>query len=195
MMPINQKLILASESPRRRQLLAEAGFSFDVVSVKVSEIPDKNLNVNDQILDIARRKARQSYADLKASRSDEFIVLSADTEVIWEGAPLGKPQDRNDAYRILKLLSGNVHEVLTAVCMISSPSGRELSQVETTKIFFKNLTDNEIWTYIDTKEPMDKAGAYGIQGLGGKFVEKYEGPFDNVVGLPISVVRDLLAKF
>lgn len=190
-----KKLILASESPRRRQLLTEAGFSFDVVPVKVSEIPDKNLNVNDQILDIARRKARQSYTNLKASRNDDFIVISADTEVIWDGAPLGKPQDPDDAYRILKLLSGNVHEVLTAVCMISSPSGREVSHVETTKIFFKTLTDDEIWTYINTKEPMDKAGAYGIQGHGGKFVEKYEGPFDNVVGLPISVVRDLLAKF
>ncbi len=195
MIPIKPKLILASESPRRRQLLTEAGFSFDVVPVKVSEIPDKNLNVNDQILDIARRKARHAYALLKASRNDEFIVISADTEVIWDGAPLGKPLDRDDAYRILKLLSGNVHEVLTAVCIISSPSSQEVSQVETTKIFFKTLSDDEIWTYIDTKEPMDKAGAYGIQGHGGKFVEKYEGPFDNVVGLPISVVRDLLAKF
>lgn len=195
MMPINQKLILASESPRRRQLLSEAGFSFDVVSVKVSEIPDKNLNVNDQILDIARRKARHSYAQLKSSRAEGFIVISADTEVIFGGGPLGKPQDRDDAYRILKLLSGTIHEVKTAVCMISSPSDQELSHVETTIISFKALSDDEIWTYIDTKEPMDKAGAYGIQGHGGKFVEKIEGSFDNVVGLPIHVVRNLLAQF
>lgn len=189
------KLILASESPRRRQLLHEAGFLFEVVPVKVSEIPDKNLNVNEQILDIARRKARQSLADLRSSQTGEFIVISADTEVIFGGGPLGKPQDRSDAFRILKLLSGKVHEVKTAVCMIDSSSGHEASQIETTKIFFKTLSDDEIWTYIDTQEPMDKAGAYGIQGLGGKFVEKFEGSFDNVVGLPIQVVRDLLERF
>jgi septum formation protein len=187
-------IILASESPRRRQLLKEAGFSFDVVPVKVSEIPNKNLNVNDQILDISWRKAKAAFANLTSSREGDFIVISADTEVIFDGAPLGKPSDERDAHRILRLLSGSVHEVLTAVCMIRKSTGAEVSHVETTKIFFKNLTDQEIEDYIKTKEPMDKAGAYGIQGLGGKFVEKFEGPFDNVVGLPIKVVRDLLAR-
>lgn len=187
-------IVLASESPRRRQLLHEAGFSFDVVPVKVSEIPNKNLNVNDQILDIARRKARQALADHKSSGKGPAILISADTEVIFGGGPLGKPADRDDAYRILKLLSGNYHEVLTAVCVIDTDSGKELSHVETTKIFFKTLNDDEIWTYIATGEPMDKAGAYGIQGHGGKFVEKFEGPFDNVVGLPVAVVKSLLAQ-
>ncbi|QDK36537.1 nucleoside triphosphate pyrophosphatase [Bdellovibrio sp. NC01] len=187
-------IVLASESPRRRQLLHEAGFSFDVVPVKVSEIPNKNLNVNDQILDIARRKARQALADHKSSGKGPAILISADTEVIFGGSPLGKPADRDDAYRILKLLSGNYHEVLTAVCVVDTDTGKELSHVETTKIFFKTLNDDEIWTYIATGEPMDKAGAYGIQGHGGKFVEKFEGPFDNVVGLPVAVVRHLLAK-
>lgn len=187
-------LVLASESPRRRDLLQQAGFSFDVVSVKVSEIPDKNLNVNEQILDIARRKARAALAHLKSAREGHFHLLSADTEVIFGGGPLGKPHDRQDAYRILKLLSGQVHEVKTAVCIIDSLSGREVSQIETTQISFKNLTDDEIWTYIETGEPMDKAGAYGIQGLGGKFVIHFEGPFDNVVGLPMGLVRNMLEQ-
>ncbi|MFM6928348.1 MAG: Maf family protein [Bdellovibrio sp.] len=187
-------LILASESPRRKQLLQEAGFSFDVTSVKVSEIPDKNLNVNEQILDIAGRKARAAFTHLTSSGKSDFILISADTEVIFGGGPLGKPEDKADAHRILKLLSGNVHEVLTAVCMMEAPSGKTVSHVETTKVFFKNLTDEEIWSYIESGEPMDKAGAYGIQGLGGKFVEKFEGPFDNVVGLPVQVVKNLLAK-
>lgn len=187
-------LILASESPRRRDLLQQAGFSFDVVSVKVSEIPDKNLNVNEQILDIARRKARAAMAHLKSVREGHFHVLSADTEVIFGGGPLGKPSDRQDAYRILKLLSGQTHEVKTAVCIIDSLSGHEISQIETTQIFFKNLSDDEIWTYIGTGEPMDKAGAYGIQGLGGQFVTHFEGPFDNVVGLPIELVRQMLTQ-
>lgn len=187
-------LILASESPRRKQLLAEAGFSFEVVPVKVSEIPDKNLNVNDQILDIARRKARAALPVLRSGGRQSFIVLSADTEVIFGGGPLGKPQDRDDAFRILKLLSGNFHEVKTAVCMIDADSDKELSQIETTRVHFKELSDSEIWTYIDTGEPMDKAGAYGIQGLGGRFVEKFDGPFDNVVGLPVALVKNLLSS-
>lgn len=187
-------LILASESPRRRELLTEAGFTFEVVPVKVSEIPDKNLNVNEQILDIASRKAREAFKQLKSSRTGPFRVLSADTEVIFDGGPLGKPQNREDAFRILKLLSGHPHEVKTAVCIIDSKSGKEVSQIETTKIFFRPLNDNEIWTYIDTGEPMDKAGAYGIQGLGKKFVDRFEGAYDNVVGLPIEVVKNLLMK-
>ncbi|MNJ92791.1 Septum formation protein Maf [compost metagenome] len=188
------QIILASESPRRRQLLSEAGFSFDVVPVKVSEIPDKNLNVNDQILDIAGRKSRAAFADLKSRLQNDFIVISADTEVIFGGGPLGKPVDTEDAVRILRLLSGNVHEVITAVSMVSSHNGKTLSQTETTRVFFKELSDEEIRNYIATGEPMDKAGAYGIQGLGGKFVEKIEGPFDNVVGLPVDLVRKMLKE-
>lgn len=188
-------IILASESPRRRQLLADAGFSFDVLSVKVSEIPNKNLNVNAQILDIAQRKAVAALPLLKSSRKEPFIVISADTEVIFNDAPLGKPENREDAFRMLRLLSGTDHQVITAVCMIESASTKVLSQTETTQVFFKPLTDGEIWTYIQSGEPMDKAGAYGIQGLGGQFVEKIEGPFDNVVGLPVDLVKKMLKEF
>lgn len=187
-------LILASESPRRKQLLQQAGFSFDVVSVKVSEIPDKNLNATEQILDIARRKARAAFTHLKSSNLQEFTLISADTEVIFDGQLQGKPSDKDDAFQMLRRLSGKVHDVQTGVCIIDSTTGKELSQIETTKVFFKNLTDQEIWTYIESGEPMDKAGAYGIQGLGGKFVEKYEGPFDNVVGLPVELVKSMLTK-
>lgn len=187
-------LILASESPRRKQLLQEAGFLFNVFPVKVSEIPNKNLNANAQILDIAGRKARAAFSELKAQGKEDFIILAADTEVIFDGGPLGKPQDREDAFRILRRLSGKAHQVLTAVYLIEGPVGNELSQVETTSVIFKNLSDEEIWTYIDTGEPMDKAGAYGIQGLGRQFVEKFEGPFDNVVGLPMGLVTELLTK-
>lgn len=188
-------IILASESPRRRQLLADAGFSFDVLSVKVSEIPNKNLNVNAQILDIAQRKAVAALPLLKSSRKESFIVISADTEVIFNDAPLGKPENPEDAFRMLRLLSGTDHQVITAVCMVESASTKVLSQTETTRVFFKPLTDQEIWTYIQSGEPMDKAGAYGIQGLAGQFVEKIEGPFDNVVGLPIDLVKKMLKEF
>lgn len=190
----DQKLILASESPRRKKLLSEAGFSFTIIPSKVSEIPDENLNINAQILDIARRKALAVLAELKSSPSSDFIILSADTEVIFNNKPLGKPKDHQDAFRLLKLLSGQIHEVKTGVCLINCRNQQEQSQIETTKIYFKKLSDTEIWSYIETGEPMDKAGAYGIQGLGGKFVEKFEGPFDNVVGLPMDIVKSLLAQ-
>src|SRR5690606_37369610 len=117
--------------------------------------------------------------------------LSADTEVIFENAPLGKPENHEDAFRILSRLSGNKHQVMTAVCIIDSSTSREASQVEITDVKFKNLTPEQIRTYIQTGEPMDKAGAYGIQGLGREFVEKFDGPYDNVVGLPVKIVRAL----
>lgn len=189
------KIILASESPRRRELLKNAGYNFDVVPAKVSEIPNKNLNACDQILDIAQRKARAAFAQLQAQKNEPFIVLAADTEVIFENAPLGKPQSPEDAYRILRLLSGLPHQVITAVCLIDSRSGKEISQSETTSVYFRHLQDQDIWDYIRTGEPMDKAGAYGIQGGGGKFVERYEGPFDNIVGLPMDLVRKMLEPY
>lgn len=188
-------IILASESPRRRELLKSAGYKFDVFPVKVSEIPDKNLNVNEQILDIARRKAHAAFAALKASGKEDFLLISADTEVIYNNTPLGKPENSTDAHRILRLLSGKRHQVLTAICLIDGQSGKELSQIETTQIYFKELSDQEIWTYIESGEPMDKAGAYGIQGLGRAFVQRFEGPFDNVVGLPLDLLSAMLSKF
>lgn len=188
-------LILASESPRRRELLTKAGYNFDVFSVKVSECPNKNLNANEQILDIARRKSRAALQELRSQNKQNFILITADTEVIFEGQPLGKPQDEADAFRILKLLSGTTHQVITAICVVDGDSLKEISQYETTNIRFRNLSDEEIWDYINTGEPMDKAGAYGIQGLGGKLVERYDGDFDNVVGLPVRLLQEMLKSF
>lgn len=188
-------LILASASPRRRELLQKAGYNFDVVPAKVSEIPDKNLNANDQILDIARRKARATLAQVKLHKPEPFVILAADTEVILDKDPLGKPESPEDAHRMLRLLSGQAHRVITGVCVIDSRTGQEISQSETTLVFFRHLTDQEIWNYIGTGEPMDKAGAYGIQGQGGRLVERYEGSFDNIVGLPMNLVKTLLQPF
>lgn len=188
------QFILASESPRRRQLLQSAGFVFEVHPVKVSEIPDKNLNIDDQIIDIARRKAEAAFAALKPAKQQDFVLLAADTLVIFEGTPLGKPVNSQQAFDFLKLLSGKTHEVKTALVLVESRGGKKLSQIETSRVRFKNLSDDEIWTYIQSGEPMDKAGAYAIQGQGARFVEKLEGDFDNVVGLPVKVLEALLEK-
>jgi septum formation protein len=189
-------LLLASQSPRRRELLLKAGLKFDVVSVKVSEIPDKNLNVNEQIIDIARRKARSAYQLTKTTHQNDFIILAADTEVVYSGNLLGKPLDPEDAFRLLKLLSGKLHEVKTAVCLIDSRTEKEMIHIETTKIQFKNLTDEEIRSYVQTGEPMDKAGSYAAQGFGMNWISSLRGSYTNVVGLPMcELLQDLEDDF
>lgn len=186
------RLYLASESPRRRELLARAGLRFTVFPIKVSEIPDKNLNAEAQILDIAGRKARAAFDALSSRENRPFVVLAADTEVILDGAPLGKPSSPDDAIRALERLSGRVHDVITAVWMIDSSLGKTLSHAETTRVFFRRLDLREIEDYVATGEPMDKAGSYGIQNLGRRLVERIEGDFDNIVGLPVQRVLEMI---
>lgn len=190
-------IILASESPRRRQLLAEAGYKFVVLASNISETPDKNLNEKEQILDIARRKARATLALVQKNpdlRRQDCWILAADTEVIFAGAPLGKPESPDDAFNTLSKLSGTTHEVVTAVCLVSSRSEKELSHIETTEVTFRRLSSDEIKDYVATGEPMGKAGSYGIQGSAKKFVVSMNGAFDNVVGLPVSVVKNLFSS-
>lgn len=190
-------IILASESPRRRHLLSEAGFNFVVLASKVSETPDKNLNVNEQILDIARRKAEGTLTLVEQDRSrfsEPCFILAADTEVVLDGATLGKPETPQHAIDTLKKLSGRPHEVITAIALINSQTKEVFSHIETTYIHFKNLTDEQIQTYVASGDPMDKAGSYGIQSGAKEFIEKMEGSFDNVVGLPVSVVKNLFLK-
>lgn len=176
-MSLSRTLILASESPRRKDLLARAGFFFHVFSVKVSESLEKNLTVDEQILLIARRKAEASLQAYKPLKNEAFLMLSADTMVILDGEPLGKPQDEAQAFDYLSRLSGRAHQVKTAVVLVEGPvaPGENLimrQAIETTQVIFRHLSEKEIREYISTGEPLDKAGAYGIQGLGGNFVEK-----------------------
>ncbi|WP_413289934.1 Maf family protein [Bdellovibrio sp. HCB337] len=188
------QLILASESPRRRHLLETSGFVFDVHPVKVSETPDKNLNIDEQILDIAGRKAKAAFEELKSTSHKNFLLLTADTMVVYHTQTLGKPRNQDEAYEFLKLLSGKTHEVKTGLCLVESLGGQKASHIETSRVTFKTLSDDEIWTYIQSGEPMDKAGAYAIQGLGKKFVAEFNGDYDNVVGLPVKAFENLLVK-
>jgi septum formation protein len=188
------ELLLASASPRRKELLEKAGFSFKVFPVNVSEKIEKNLNLDEQILAIARRKARAALEAYKSTAKSKFIVLAADTLVILDNIALGKPADGPEAQKFLGLLSGREHQVKTAVILIEGSTSVEVSAVETTKVWFRKLSLDEIRDYVNTGEPMDKAGAYAIQGIGGKFVEEILGPYDNVVGLPIETLRNLLVK-
>lgn len=193
MKQLSRKLILASQSPRRSEILKNAGYQFVPFPVYVSEIPDKNLSLNEQILDIARRKAeavRQSYRDQGLDTS-AHVVLTADTMVCVDNRTLGKPENEQMAFEFLRLLSGRAHDVKTAVCLLDFDTDEFVSHIETTSVFFRALSDAEIYEYIATGEPLDKAGAYAIQGEGRRFVEKYSGDYNNVVGLPLHAIEKL----
>jgi septum formation protein len=188
------KLILASQSPRRRKILSDAGFSYIDLPVNVSEIPDKNLNLDDQILKIAEEKAMACLEVNKHLKNQDFLILSADTMVILDNEWLGKPLNFNEACEFLRRLSGRGHEVKTALFLFNCRTLEQDQEIATTKVFFRNLEEDEILKYVRSGEPLDKAGAYGIQGAAGEFVARIEGAMDNVIGLPLESFKKILNR-
>ena len=182
------KLILASGSPRRRQLLSAAGMSFDVIESGVGEIRTHGEPPRDYALRMATEKARTV-----SRRAPDAIVIAADTIVVCDDAILEKPTSPDDARRMLRMLSGRSHIVVTAFAIARSGTILAGEPVES-RVTFRALTDSEIAEYLATGEPFDKAGAYGIQGLGGGFIASVEGPRDNVMGLPTERVVAALAR-
>ena len=179
------KLLLASKSPRRRELLSEAGYSFEIVSSPFDEgTIDLKSDPVSGVCDIAFGKANAAFEALSFEQQREAVVLGADTIVVCDGEVLLKPRDEEDAILTLKKLSGKKHRVHTAVSIISSVKTETF--VSTTDVFFYELTDEEIREYVASGECADKAGSYGIQGKGGLLVEKIDGDYYNVVGLPIA---------
>lgn len=174
------KLILASQSPRRRQILMAAGIDFEARPANVEEILEPHENAESYVLRLARSKAEA------ARRSPDENVLGADTTVVVGGRILEKPADDADARRMLQMLSGREHVVLTGICLLTP--ARTILDLSVTHVVFSAMTDAEIDAYVASGEPMDKAGAYGIQGLASKFVERIEGDYLNIVGLPVSLV-------
>lgn len=185
-----KKIVLASQSPRRAEILKKAGYYFVSFPVFISEIPNENLSLDEQIIDIAKRKAL-ACLDLCPDKNPGNIILASDTMVCLGNSAIGKPENEQDAFDTLKKLSGKMHEVKTAIILLDQSTKEITSHIETSQVFFKNLNDQDIWDYIKTGEPMDKAGSYAIQGLGGKFVEKFVGDYNNVVGLPLSALEKI----
>jgi septum formation protein len=181
------RLVLASQSPRRRELLAQLGISLEVRPANADESVLPREAPRTYVLRVAREKARAVAGE---------VVLAADTAVVLGDEVLGKPGDEADARRMLRALSGTVHEVLTAVCVRRAAPGPalELDAVVATAVRFARLSDGEIDWYVATGEPLDKAGAYAIQGAGGAFVLSVEGSVSNVVGLPLAETADLLRR-
>ena len=185
------KLILASASPRRAEILRNAGFEFDVHPAHLDETRLPGESPEDYVRRLADAKAR-SAAEQIGRKHTRAIIIGADTAVVVAGKLLGKPNGVEDAKRMLRLLSGRTHEVLTGVAALRVPEGSSALHVETTRVTFLELSDSDIENYVATGEPFDKAGAYGIQGIGGKFVREIEGCYFNVMGLPLSRVWSLV---
>jgi septum formation protein len=182
------KYILASKSPRRKELLAKIVPDFEIVTREVDESLPSDIHPKLGVEILAKRKGEAVLSLV----GDGAVVISSDTLVEYGGIPLGKPCDEEDALRMLKLLSGKRHNVHTGIAV--HYRGRCFSGVSTTAVEFKPLTDSEILEYIKSGEPMDKAGAYGIQGLGGAFVSGYFGDFDTVVGLSVELTGRLIRE-
>ena len=183
-------LILASNSPRRRELLQNAGFEFDVQPSEIEEIQLRGETPED----FARRLAREKALDVASLSSPGSIVLGADTVVAINGEILGKPTGPSDASQMLHVLSGRTHRVMTGVCLVRAPESVLAWRHETTFVTFRTLSEEEIESYVQSGEPFDKAGGYAIQGLASRFVTRIEGCYFNVVGLPIPLVYEIVTS-
>lgn len=189
------KVILASASPRRKELLQLLEIPFEIIKSTVEEKITKTIPY-EVVEELSEQKAMDVFMTVKKemedknSMSEAFLVIGSDTVVAIDGMILGKPKDEEDAFQMLKRLSGKSHQVYTGVTLIKYDGEKQSKNVfhEKTEVVFQKMSDKEILDYIATKEPMDKAGSYGIQGFGAKFVKEIHGDYFNVVGLPVSRV-------
>lgn len=179
-------LVLASQSPRRREILTAAGIEFVVRPANVVEERRADESASEYVRRVAFDKASA------VQRAPDEIVLGADTEVVIDDQVFGKPKDAADAARMLKLLSGRAHDVISGICLIARD--RTIVDSASTRVWFEPMTDADIDEYVASGEPMDKAGAYAIQGLASKFISRIEGEYFNVVGLPIALVYRTLRE-
>jgi len=186
----NPRIILASNSPRRREMLRQIGLDFSIDPADVDERPIPGEGPESYALRVAEDKAA-----VAAQKACTGIVIAADTIVVVNGLVLGKPADVSDAERMLKLLSGRAHRVITGLVVRDASDGRFLSKTAVTTVWFRDLSYEEIRSYVMSGEPLDKAGAYGIQEKGALLVKKIDGCYFNVVGLPLSLLGEMLGEF
>jgi septum formation protein len=187
-------VILASASPRRAQILSDAGLRFERVRADVSERRKPSESARNMTRRLAEAKARAVINKMR-NKTVQAIVIGADTIVEVRGELLGKPQSPHDARKMLSKLAGRTHRVVTSVAAIRLPDHAQATATESTRVRFARLTANEIEEYVRSGEPLDKAGAYGIQGIGGRFIEKIDGCYFNVVGLPLARFYRMLINF
>lgn len=185
------KFILASASERRKELLSRIISSFDVV---ISDFDENSVKVSDNIEEYVKTLAEGKARCVSLNSSNDSIIIGADTIVVIDDKILGKPKDKNDAFKMLKSLSNKVHRVYSAVTVINNNKKVMKTECQYTEVYFSELSDEDIWRYIDIGECLDKAGAYGIQGFGGVFVKKINGCYYNVVGLPLNLLNKMIKE-
>ena len=190
-------LLLASASPRRRELLTQAGLSFSVDAASIPEVPAPGEDAPTFVLRLAEAKAQAVWArhagePAALNTVDPLVILAADTCVLCQGEILGKPVDIADARRMLEMLSGRTHQVLTGLCVLTRTES--FADVEITQVTFNLIEESELVRYLGSREPLDKAGAYGIQGYAARWIPRIEGDYFNVVGLPIARTVSLIAE-
>lgn len=187
-----KQIILASTSPRRKALLKKAGFKFRVVESNCKEFFDSKLEPHELAKKLSLEKAKAVCKRNPPAGGKKSIIIAADTLVVCSGKILGKPKSKADAKGMLEFLSGKAHSIITGFTIIDE--NKVITKSEETKVYMKKISEKEINSYLETKEPFDKAGAYAIQGKAKKFIEKTEGDFDNAVGLPIRTLVQELKK-
>ena len=187
---MTKRLVLASTSPRRHEVAAQIGLDFEIVPSDYEEDMTMDLPPGELVKELAYGKAKDV-----ADRTENAIVIGMDTIVVIDDKRLGKPKSKDEAFEMLRAASGRTQEVYSGIALIDSDTKETIKDFEVTKVTFNEMTDEEIWHYINTGEPMDKAGAYGIQDLSSIFICGIEGCYFNVVGFPAKKVYDCLKKF
>lgn len=187
----NMHYILASASPRRKELLTKIVRDFEVV---ISNFDEDSVKFNGDIEEYVKTLAKGKAQSVAEQSSKDSIIIAADTIVVIDGKILGKPKNEDDAYNMLKLLSNKVHRVYSGIAVINTTNNIIKNEAIYTEVKFSELTHEDISNYINSKEPLDKAGAYGIQGLGALFVEKINGCYYNVVGLPLNMLNKIIKE-
>lgn len=182
-------IILASASPRRKEILENTKLKFDIIKSDIDEI----ILEKEAPIQAVMRLAFEKSMDI-ASKNEDDLIIAADTVVVLDENILGKPKDKEEAYNMIRSLSGRTHEVITGISLVNLGLNKKIIDYVVSTVKFKELSDEDIKDYIHTNESLDKAGAYGIQGYGAMLVEKIEGDYFNIVGLPISKLSDLLKK-
>jgi len=185
-----KEIILASASPRRKELLKQLNINFEVIPSQIEENIDKENFSPEMIEKLALEKAQ----DVADKINYPAVIIGADTVVVIDNKILGKPEDKEEAFQMLKLLSGRTHKVISAIAVIDKSINKQITDHVVSEVTFKQLTDPEIREYIETGEPMDKAGAYAIQGIGSKFISSISGCYSNIVGISIEKLAEMLKE-
>ena len=191
----DRRIILASASPRRKELLSQVGFEFDIITSDCEEITTKT-KPSEVVEELSYLKATDVAG--KLDKQEKLLIIGSDTVVALDDRIMGKPKDEEDAFMMLKALQGREHSVITGVTMIFTEPGKADKKIvfsKETKVWFYSMNDDEIRAYIDTKEPMDKAGSYAIQGLCAAYIERIEGDYNTVVGLPVAEICKVLREY